>query len=107
METVRTEPESTAVAGWAALALATGAALSLTIANVLNLHANADELVTLGFILGWVLVVWATIVGAAVVVQLVRRRPAAIEILLIVAAAAVIAVTVSAYPLFGSGGASA
>ncbi|WP_203138020.1 hypothetical protein [Microbacterium sp. JZ31] len=111
MDTVRDASRSTTAAGGAALGLAAVAALSLTAAHLLNRGTGADELVTLGMLLGWTLTAWSAIVGVVVAVQLgrglARRRTARADILLLVATVAVIAATLAVYPPFGSGGASA
>lgn len=108
METVRSEPTSRVSAGAVALGLAVGAAASLTAAHLANRGTAADELVSLGVVLGFALLAWAAIVAVAVAVHLVRgardRRPAAREILLVVATAAAIAGILWAYPPFGGGG---
>ncbi|WP_309068545.1 hypothetical protein [Microbacterium sp.] len=111
MDTVRDAPRSMTAAGGTALGLAVVAALSLMAAHLLNRGDAADELASLGFLLGWALLAWAVAIAGVAAVQLARslarRRPARVDILLLAATAAVIAVTLAAHPPFGSGGASA
>lgn len=73
-----------------------------------SLSPSAEALFTL-WIVGWVLLAWAIVIGSVVSVQLVRavasrRRPALIETVLVGATAAVVASVLGTHPLVGSGG---
>jgi hypothetical protein len=92
-----------------ALALAGCAALSLILGDAIGFGSPGAEAVSTPlWILGWVLLAWATIVGAAASVLLIRaaalrRRPALIEAALIVATVVVIAGVIWSHPLAGTG----
>lgn len=103
---------SAVVAGVAgvALAMAAGAAVALAAADVIWLGtSDADGAgAMLLSVVGWTLLVWAALVGVAVVVHLVRsaaagRRLAPIEIVLLIATAAVVSGVLIVHPLVGSG----
>ena len=92
---------SPALAGCGALSLVLGDA-------VLRTGRDPDGLSVLFFVLGWVLVVWASIGVVVTFVQLIRagrrrRRLALIELALVLAAVVVIVGTARAYPLIGTG----
>ncbi|WP_432492193.1 hypothetical protein [Kineococcus auxinigenes] len=93
----------------AALALAGCAALALGAAEVVGFTSeSAEQLFTALWVLGWVLLAWAVVIGGTCVVQLVRRLvrrrgTAWPEALLLVAGAAVVVAVVRAHPLWGSG----
>jgi hypothetical protein len=109
-----TQPEtnSTVVIPAVALGLATcGAAAIATGAAIGFLDPVSESLFVLLAILGWMLLVWAALVGGAAAVRLVRdavaRRPLALgSTILVIATTVVIVVTAVAYPLFGSSGAT-
>ena len=93
-----------------ALALAGCAALLLAVGDVIGfVSQSTDAVFTLLWVVGWVLLAWATIIGGAVLVHLIlraitfRRRPALVETVLVVASAVVIAGVIYAHPLVGSG----
>ena len=93
-----------------ALALAGCAALLLAVGDVIGFVSQSNDAVfILLWIVGWVLLAWATIIGGAVLVHLIfrainfRRRPALIETVLVVAFAVVIAGVIYSHPLVGSG----
>jgi hypothetical protein len=109
MEATRRNSGSTAFAAGAALALAGCAALLLAVGDAIGfVSPSAEAVFTVMFVVGWVFLAWATIVGGAVLIHLIRvvavgRRPALIETLLVVATAAVIAGVIFTHPLAGSG----
>ena len=92
-----------------ALALAAGAAASLAVSDAIGpLDPGAEDLFTGTWLLGWVLLCWASIVGAASAVPLVRgamaRQPVSRwAAALLGAAFALVAVVVWTHPLWGSG----
>jgi hypothetical protein len=106
----RADASSSAVIAGVALAMATGAAVALAAADVIWLGTfDADGAgAMLLSVIGWTLLVWAALVGVAVVVHLVRsaaagRRLAPIEIVLLIATAAVVSGVLIIHPLVGSG----
>lgn len=109
METARRESRSTSVAAGVALALAGCAALTFAVGDAVGfLSPGAEAVATLSWLVGWMLLAWATFVGGAVLVHLVRavalrRRPALVEVVLVLATAAVIAGVIVTYPPAGSG----
>ena len=109
METTRRDSGSTAVAAGVALALAGCSALSFAVGDAVGfVSPSAEAVFTFSWLVGWMLLAWATIVGGAVAIHLIRavasrRRPARVEIVLIVATAAVIAGVILTHPLAGSG----
>jgi hypothetical protein len=99
---------SSAVAAGAALALTGCAALSFAVADAIGLTPRAEAVSTLSWLAGWTFLAWATFVGSAVLVHLVRaaahrRRPPLIEVVLVVATAAAVVAVICAYPPAGSG----
>jgi formate-dependent nitrite reductase membrane component NrfD len=104
MEVTRPEPTS-AVASGIALAMALGAAILLVVAH--GASTDVESLETLSFVLGWALLIWAVIVGAAVLVHLLRtrtqRRPGPVEVGLLVATVLVVLGVLLIYPPIGSG----
>ena len=112
MQTRPDDARSTAVAAGVALGLAGCAALSLAVGDAIGFVTDRTEAVfALLFMVGWMLLAWATIVGGVVSVHLIRvsfrRSPALIEIALVVATAAVIAGVILTHPLAGSGSGAA
>ncbi|TRW44610.1 hypothetical protein [Georgenia yuyongxinii] len=107
MEATRSRFEMTV--GVATLAPAVSAALVFGVGDAIGFMSDsAEALFTVAWILGWALLVWATILGGLGAIQLVRRlvsrrRPAWTEVLLLVAGAAVIVAVTSTNPLVGSG----
>lgn len=106
----RADASSSAVVAGVALAMAAGAAVALAAADVIWLGtSDADGAgAMLLSVVGWTLLVWAALVGVAVVVHLVRsaaagRRLAPIEIVLLIATAAVVSGVLIVHPLVGSG----
>lgn len=108
MAATRRGSRSTAVAAGVALALAGCVALSFAVGDAIGfVSPSAEAVFTFSWLVGWMLLAWATFVGGAVSVHLIRavalrRRPALIEALLVVASATVIAVVIHTYPLAGS-----
>jgi hypothetical protein len=89
------------LAGCAALSFAVGDAIGFV-------TRRAEAVSTLSWLVGWVFLAWATIVGGAVAVHVIRavalrRRPTLVQTVLVVATAAVIVGLIWAHPLFGSG----
>lgn len=98
MDTLRTRP-----APVAALVLAGAALLLLTIADLVWTSTTADESASVPlFVLGWVLLAWALIVGVVGVVGLLRR-PSGRETALLAATTALVVLTCTLHPLVGSG----
>lgn len=99
------------IEGIAGLVLATAAAAALTAAHAVGFAASGAEAVfVLLWIVGWVLLAWAGIVGVAGVGALIRagvarRGVTAIDALLVVATAVVVAGVVMTYPFAGAGSA--
>jgi hypothetical protein len=92
----------------AALILAALAAVGFAVAEAIVLIDSADSLFTVIALLAGALIVWATIVEAIYAAWLVtrltsRRRVFASEAALAAAGFALIAVVVTAHPLWGSG----
>ncbi|WP_129338063.1 hypothetical protein [Cellulomonas endophytica] len=110
MDTPRGRAPVAQVAGGAALALAGGAAVALVAGDLVGSASPAAETVFTGlWVVGWVLVVWAVLVGGAAAVLLGRglsrgRRPVLTETLLVVATVVVLAAVVVSHPVVGSGG---
>jgi hypothetical protein len=110
-----TEPatDSTVVIPAVALGLATcGAAALATGAGIGFLDPVSESFFVVLAILGWMLLVWATLVGGAAVVRLLRdavaRRPLPLgPTVLVTATTVVIVVTAVAFPLFGTSGGAA
>ena len=95
------------------LGLAGGAALSLVLSDaLLRAVPDSDGPVILFFVLGWVLMAWATIGVVVALVHLiragdVRRKPALVECAFVLAAVVVIVGTACTYPLIGAGSGAA
>lgn len=92
----------------AALLLAGTAALVLTAADLVWTRTQAEAVATGGFLLGWGLVVAASLVTGAGVVQTVRRsdrRPTRAGLL--AAAGLLLLAAVLGHPVTGSGGGAA
>lgn len=113
MEAVQHEVRPTPGIAIVSLVLAGCAALSLVLGDaVLHAVPDADALIILLFVFGWVLVAWAAI---GVVVALARllsvggflRRSVRVESAFVLAATAVIVGTTCMYPLIGTGSGSA
>jgi hypothetical protein len=92
-----------------ALALAVGAATSFAVGDAIGpLDTSTEDLFTLAYLVGLVLLCWASLVGGAFAVALVRRvvtrqRVSRSGAALLVAALALIAVVVWTHPLWGAG----
>lgn len=95
-----------------ALALAAGAAASLSVSDAIGpLDPSAEALFIATWILGWVLLCWASLVVGASAVPLLRRAVTRQPVsrsgaALLGATLALIAVAVWAHPLWGSGSGS-
>lgn len=93
------------------LALAATAAVLLALGDMIGFRTPVAEAVSTAlWIAGWVLLVWAMIVGAVAAVGLVRgavarRRPALLDTVSVVAVAVVIIGTIAVHPLAGAGSA--
>lgn len=113
MEAVQHEVRPTPGIAIVSLVLAGCAALSLVLGDaVLHAVPDADALVTLLFVLGWVLVAWAAIGVVVALARLLlvggfRRRSVRVESAFVLAATAVIVGTTCMYPLIGTGSGSA
>jgi hypothetical protein len=109
MTTVRPVTRPVSVLAIVSLGLAACAALSLVLSDAVNLAVpDSDGLIIVFFVLGWVLMAWATIGVVVALVQLLRagglrRRPALVECALVLAAMVVIVGTACTYPLIGAG----
>jgi hypothetical protein len=106
----QTETTSTLVIPAVALGLATCGAAALTTAAAIGfLDPVSESLFVALAIIGWMLLVWAGLVGGAVAVRLVRdavtRRtfPLGPAVLVVVTTVVIVATTI-AYPLVGSSG---
>ena len=104
--------ESTAVPV-AALILGCGAAVSLCVSSrISGGPTSADPLVSLLWLIGWALVVWAALVALGYAVHLVLRaregrHPVLLpEVVLTTAALLLVGAGVAANPLLGSGSGS-
>jgi hypothetical protein len=106
----RRETTSTLVIPAVALGFAACGAAALTTAAAIGfLDPVSESLFVALAILGWMLLVWAGLVGGAVAVRLVRdavthRTLPLGPAVLVVVTTAVIVVTAVAYPLVGSSG---
>jgi hypothetical protein len=104
---IRHETPPVPVIAVVSLGLAGCAALSLVLSDaVLRAIPDSDGLIIFFFVLGWVLMAWATIGVVVALVHLLRagdlpRWP--IECAFVLAAVVVIVGTVCTYPLIGSG----
>ncbi|MBF0815732.1 hypothetical protein E4U02_04835 [Microbacterium paludicola] len=107
METTR---EARPIAAAVVLALAGCAAVSLMVGDAIwRGIPDSDSLPTILMILGWLLLAWAVIVGAFVIVRAVRTtahrgRIAPSDAVMLAASAAVVVALLVAYPVFGTGG---
>jgi len=93
----------------AALTLAAGAATSFAVSDAIGpLDTGAEDLFLGTWLLGWVLLCWAALVGAASAVPLLRgavtRQPVSRSgAALLGSTLALVAVVVWTHPLWGSG----
>ena len=107
-----TRASSTPAAPVVALAFAAGAAASFSVSDAIGpLDPGAEDLFVGTWLLGWVLLCWASLVGGASVVALLRRAVTRQPVsrsgaALLGAALALIAVLVWTHPLWGSGSGS-
>jgi hypothetical protein len=110
MEESQGRSRSGIVAAGVALALAAGAALVLSFADLIwfGTPSTGGPGLSLLYIAGWALMVWAVVIGIVAVAHVVHairtRRLAAIEIVLVVTTAAIMASVILARPLTGSSG---
>jgi hypothetical protein len=113
MTTIRHEERPMPVMAIVSLGLAECAALSLVLSDaVLRAVPDSDGLIILFFVLGWVLMAWATIGVVVALVHLLRagdlrRRPALVECAFVLAAVVVLVGTACTYPLIGAGSGAA
>ncbi|MGM1029431.1 MAG: hypothetical protein ACQEWM_06090 [Actinomycetota bacterium] len=109
MATTRADPRSSAVASGIAISMALAAAIAIAVADAMwfGIPTADGAGITLVYVVGWVLLGWAALLGLAIVVHRVRsgvdRRPAPIELVLLAATAAVIVGVLLTHPLIGSG----
>ena len=109
MKTTQREPSSTTVVAAAGLALAGCGGLALAAGQAMWFGIpSSDEVPTLLFIVGWVLVAWAMVLGGFALAHVIRtvrlgRRRSLIDAVLLVATAVVIAAIIWLSPLAGSG----
>lgn len=109
METTR---EARPIAAALVLALAVCAAIALIVGDAIwRGIPDSDSLPTMLMILGWLMLAWAAIVGAFLIVGAVRAtarrgRLAPSEAVMLFASAAVVVALLVAYPVFGSGSGS-
>lgn len=105
------ETSSTRFSAVVSLALAATAAVLLALGDMIGFRTPVAEAVsTAVWIAGWVLLVWAMIVGAASAAGLIReavarRRPMLRDTVLVAAVAVVIIGTIAVQPLAGTGSA--
>ena len=96
-----------------AFALAAGAALSFGAGDAIGfVRPGTEEVFVLTWIVGWVLVACAAIVGGFHTIRLIRRavsrQPVAwFEAVLVSASAAIVALVLWTHPLWGTGSGSA
>ncbi|WP_166878691.1 hypothetical protein [Salinibacterium sp. ZJ450] len=94
-----------------AIALATGAAVSFAVGDAVGFLSDAAEGVfVVTWLLGWVLLAWAAIIGGGYAVLLglrrLSRRPVSrSEAVLVAVSLALIAVVMATHPLWGTGSA--
>ena len=107
----RLQPRATVAVPVSALVLAAGAAVSLGVCRAVGFLSDAAEGVfVVTWLLGWVLLAWAAIVGGGYAVLLGRRwlsrRPVSrSEAALVAASLALIVVVLATHPLWGTGSA--
>ena len=105
------QPRATVAVPVSALALAAGAAASFGIGDAVGFLSDATEDVfVVTWLLGWVLLAWAAIVGGGYAVLLglrwrSRRPVSRPEAALVAASLALIAVVLATHPLWGTGSA--
>ena len=108
MERLQSETSAIPVA---ALALAAGAAASFGVGDGVGfLSPDAEALFVLTWLLGWLLLTWATIVAGGYAVWLglrwrSRRRVSQTEVAILAAALALIVLVMLTHPLWGTGSA--
>ena len=109
MERLETRP--TVAVPVSALVLAVGAAASFGIDDAVGILSGAAENVSvLTWLMGWVLLTWAVIIGGGYAVLLglrsfSRRSVSLAQVVLVVSSLALIAVVMVANPLWGTGSA--
>ncbi|TFD90108.1 hypothetical protein [Cryobacterium serini] len=105
----RLQPRATVAVPVFALALAVGAAASFGIGDAVGILSGAAEGVSvLTWLMGWVLLTWAVVIGGSYSILLgvrsLSRRPiSVVQVALIACAFALIAVVLATYPLWGTG----
>ncbi|ABS03487.1 hypothetical protein FHR75_000182 [Kineococcus radiotolerans] len=109
----RTRSPSPPVGAVLTLGLAGGAALVFAVTDAVGFRSErAESLSTPLWVLGWALLVWATIAGGVCATHLAHRllspRPPAraetlLRLLLLLTSAALITAVVRTHPLWGSG----
>ena len=96
---------------FSALALAVGAAAFFGVGGGLGTMSGlAEDLFVFTWLMGWVLLVWAAVIGGGCAVRLglrsLSRRPVSVlEVALVASTLALIAVLLATHPLWGSGSA--
>ena len=105
----RLQPRAALAVPVSALALAVGAAASFGVGDAAGfLSGTAESVVVVAWLMGWVLLVWAAIIGVGQAVLLglrsLSRRPVSrVEVALVAFALALIAFVVATHPLWGTG----
>lgn len=109
----RLQPRTAVAVPVSALALAAGAAASFGVGDASGFLSDAaEDVFVITWLLGWVLLVWAAIVGGGYAVvlslRLLSRRPVSpVEAALAAASLVLVAVVLATHPLWGSGSAAA
>ncbi|WP_146070015.1 hypothetical protein [Cryobacterium sp. Y29] len=107
----RLQPCATVAVPISALALAVGAAASFGIGDAVGILSDAAEGVSVfAWLMGWVLLAWAVLVGGGYAVLLglrsrSRRPVSRVHVALTACALALIAVVLVTHPLWGTGSA--
>ncbi|MET0932109.1 MAG: hypothetical protein ABWX56_00230 [Mycetocola sp.] len=105
------QPRATVAAPVSALALAVGAAVCLGVGDAIGfVSATAEDVFVATWLLGWVLLAWAAIVGGGYAVLLgyrwfSHRHVASVEAALVATSLALTAVVMATHPLWGAGSA--
>jgi len=105
----RLQPRAALAIPFSAFALAVGAAASFGIGDAAGfLSGTAESVFIVTWLMGWVLLAWAAIIGGGHAVLLglrsLSRRPVSlVEVALSASSLALIAVVVATHPLWGTG----
>ncbi|TFD63193.1 hypothetical protein E3T39_00330 [Cryobacterium suzukii] len=107
----RLQPRATVAVPVSALALAVGAAAAFGIGDAVGTFSGAGEgMFVLTWLMGWVLLTWAVVIGGGYAVLLglrsLSRRPVSVvQVALVACALSLIAVVLATHPLWGTGSA--